>query len=214
MKIGGMNYIRNRCDLYQKIQLDDTANAKSMNKGVFKMKRHVKKLTTSNRLNFKLASGTHGLRSELSRRDNGKHTKKLLKGIDIDIKTSLSEYKKNRWRPFCATYESKAEAESYSQDFELYVRKELEKFKWEVVHMYDESLYSEFSLEEVACAIKSLKHHKASPNTLTHSSLVITFIISTTTTTSALSYNNANSLIKIHGLTLFPTFNSLKSKIQ
>eukprot|EP00121_Abeoforma_whisleri_P008889 Awhi_evm1s8161 len=34
------------------------------------MKRYENKSTTSNRLQFKLASGTHGLRSELSRRDN------------------------------------------------------------------------------------------------------------------------------------------------
>eukprot|EP00121_Abeoforma_whisleri_P004068 Awhi_evm1s3670 len=35
------------------------------------MKRYVNKLTAYNRLKFKLASGTHGLRSKLSRRDNG-----------------------------------------------------------------------------------------------------------------------------------------------
>eukprot|EP00121_Abeoforma_whisleri_P010363 Awhi_evm1s9555 len=50
----------------------DMANAKPMNKGVFKIKRFVNKLTTSNRLKFKLASGKDSLRSELSsRRDNG-----------------------------------------------------------------------------------------------------------------------------------------------
>eukprot|EP00121_Abeoforma_whisleri_P008467 Awhi_evm1s7775 len=44
---------KSKCDLYQKIQLDDIANVKSMKKG------------------FKLASGTHGLRLGLSPRDNG-----------------------------------------------------------------------------------------------------------------------------------------------
>eukprot|EP00121_Abeoforma_whisleri_P001677 Awhi_evm1s1496 len=37
----------------------------------------------------------------------------------------------------------------------------LTQIKTEVVDMYDESLNSEFSLEEVNYAIKSLKHHKA-----------------------------------------------------
>eukprot|EP00121_Abeoforma_whisleri_P017223 Awhi_evm1s15788 len=50
---------------------DDMGNDKSMKKEVFKMKRCVNKLTTSNRLKFKLVSGTHDLRSEWSRRDNG-----------------------------------------------------------------------------------------------------------------------------------------------
>eukprot|EP00121_Abeoforma_whisleri_P002418 Awhi_evm1s2167 len=47
------------------------ANAKSMKKGIFKIKRYVNKLTIYNRLKFKLASGIHGLKSESSRRDNG-----------------------------------------------------------------------------------------------------------------------------------------------
>eukprot|EP00121_Abeoforma_whisleri_P003912 Awhi_evm1s3526 len=33
------------------------------------MKRYLNKMTTSNGLKFKLVSGTHGLRSQLSRRD-------------------------------------------------------------------------------------------------------------------------------------------------
>eukprot|EP00121_Abeoforma_whisleri_P003091 Awhi_evm1s2776 len=53
-----------------------------------------------------------------------------------------------------------------------------------------------------------------STKTLTYSSRVITFITSTTTTRTTLSYNNSNSLIQIHDPTLFPTFTSLKSKIQ
>eukprot|EP00121_Abeoforma_whisleri_P001965 Awhi_evm1s1760 len=61
---------KSKCDLYQKIQLDDMVNAKPMKKGVVKMKWYVNKLTTSNRLKFKLANGTHGLRSELSHRNN------------------------------------------------------------------------------------------------------------------------------------------------
>eukprot|EP00121_Abeoforma_whisleri_P006746 Awhi_evm1s6143 len=50
---------------------DDMANAKSMKKGVFKMKQYVNKSTTSNRLKLKLASGIHGLRLELGSQDNG-----------------------------------------------------------------------------------------------------------------------------------------------
>eukprot|EP00121_Abeoforma_whisleri_P008593 Awhi_evm1s7887 len=45
---------KSRCDLYQKIQLDDRANANFVKKG---MKWYVEKLTTSNRLKFKLAFG-------------------------------------------------------------------------------------------------------------------------------------------------------------
>eukprot|EP00121_Abeoforma_whisleri_P007060 Awhi_evm1s6435 len=50
-----------------------------------------------------------------------------------------------------------------------------------------------------------------STKTLTYSSGVKTFIISTTTTT-ALSYNNSYSSIQIHDPTLFPTFTSIESK--
>eukprot|EP00121_Abeoforma_whisleri_P012098 Awhi_evm1s11167 len=53
------------------IQLDDIASINSMKKGIFNMERYLNKMKTSNKLKFKLVSGTHGLRSELSRRDNG-----------------------------------------------------------------------------------------------------------------------------------------------
>eukprot|EP00121_Abeoforma_whisleri_P007878 Awhi_evm1s7207 len=45
-----------KCSLYQKIQLDDIACINSMKKGIFKMKRFLNKMTTSNRLKFKLVS--------------------------------------------------------------------------------------------------------------------------------------------------------------
>eukprot|EP00121_Abeoforma_whisleri_P006245 Awhi_evm1s5675 len=51
-------------------------------------------------------------------------------------------------------------------------------------------------------------------NTLTYSSRVITFFTSITATTTTHSYKNSNSLNEIHDPTLFPTFISLKSKIQ
>eukprot|EP00121_Abeoforma_whisleri_P001541 Awhi_evm1s1375 len=69
-----LRILKSKCDLYQNFQLDDMANAKSIKKGVFKMKGSVNKLATSNRLKFKIASGTHGLRSKLSRRDNGSNS--------------------------------------------------------------------------------------------------------------------------------------------
>eukprot|EP00121_Abeoforma_whisleri_P005839 Awhi_evm1s5297 len=56
----------------QSLSKDPTlCNAESMKKGIFKIKRYVNELKTYNRLKFKIASGTHSLRSGLSRREDG-----------------------------------------------------------------------------------------------------------------------------------------------
>eukprot|EP00121_Abeoforma_whisleri_P014823 Awhi_evm1s13670 len=93
--------------------------------------------------------------------------KKLLRDMDIDTtQTSTAERKlpdggttidsdpREVMKIDTQLYESlanelKAEAENYVQDFKLYVQKELEKIKSEVVDMSDESSDSEFSLDEV-----------------------------------------------------------------
>eukprot|EP00121_Abeoforma_whisleri_P006635 Awhi_evm1s6039 len=53
-----------------------------------------------------------------------------------------------------------------------------------------------------------------STNSLAYSSWVISFIFSTTTTVTALAYDNSNSLIQMNAHVLFATFTSPKSKIQ
>ena len=65
---------KSKCTLFRRLKFDDSDCIESIRKGSFKMKQYVNILTTSNRLKFKLISGTHGLRSELSRRDKGDNT--------------------------------------------------------------------------------------------------------------------------------------------
>ncbi len=62
---------KTKCSLYQSLLLDDMGFVNSMKVGKARSRVYVNKLTPANRLKFKLISGTHGLRSELSRRDKG-----------------------------------------------------------------------------------------------------------------------------------------------
>eukprot|EP00121_Abeoforma_whisleri_P010611 Awhi_evm1s9789 len=184
-----------------------------MKKGVFSMKRYVNKLITSNWLKFKLVSGTHGLRSELSGWDNGCELDKEecpLYNENRDETLLQMMYSSDRFQKEWFDRDDAHGCIRLLRDYGAFVSRPSKTMKMTNFFVTYPTTVS--NLSTISNLVSTSNY--TSTSTVTYSSRLITFITSITTTTTTLSYDNSYSLIRTHDSTLFPAFTSLKSKIQ